>query len=157
MQLAQLNIARMIEPLGHPVMKDFEDNLDRVNDLAEKSKGFVWRFQEDNNNATSVTIFDDDYWLINLSVWETTEDLFSFAYNSDHMEIFRRRREWFEVAKEMTMVLWYVEDSQIPSVEEAIDRLLHLRKHGDTPYAFSFRKRYTPDELLHWTQTEHKK
>jgi len=41
--LAQLNIATLLHPIDHPAIKEFVDNLDRINLLAEKSKGFVWR------------------------------------------------------------------------------------------------------------------
>ncbi len=40
-QLAQLNIARMNSPLESPVMADFVTNLERINDLAERSPGYV--------------------------------------------------------------------------------------------------------------------
>lgn len=55
--LAQLNIARMLAPIDSPVMADFVANLDRINQLAEKSDGFVWRLKDDTNNATSIRIF----------------------------------------------------------------------------------------------------
>lgn len=152
MQLAQLNIARMRAPLGSELMREFEENLDPINRLAEQSPGFVWRYQEDNNNATSVRIFDDDYWLINMSVWKTVEDLFNFAYKSHHLEFFRRRREWFEATKEMTTVLWYVPPRRFPTIKEALDRLLHLRENGETPYAFSFRRRFTAEDLEAWSR-----
>jgi len=42
-ELAQLNVARMKEPLESPTMADFVANLDRINALAEGSPGFVWR------------------------------------------------------------------------------------------------------------------
>ena len=147
MQLAQLNIARMLAPLDSDLMKDFSDNLDPINALAEDSKGFVWRYKEEDNNATSVTIFDDDYWLINMSVWESIKDLSDFVYKSGHVEFFRRRREWFELAKEMTTVMWYIEENQFPTVEEAVERLLYLRSNKESPYAFSFRKQFTPEDL----------
>ena len=44
-ELAQLNIARMKEPLESPTMADFVANLDRINALAESSPGFVWRLR----------------------------------------------------------------------------------------------------------------
>jgi len=34
--LAQLNIAQLIAPLDSPELKDFVDNLDRINALAEQ-------------------------------------------------------------------------------------------------------------------------
>ena len=43
MQIAEYDIARCIETLDSPVMKDFVDNLDTVFALAESSDGFVWR------------------------------------------------------------------------------------------------------------------
>ncbi len=45
-QLAQLNIATLRAPLDSPELKDFVDNLDRINALAEQSDGFVWRWDE---------------------------------------------------------------------------------------------------------------
>ena len=50
----------MLAPLEDPIMKDFVGNLDRINELAEKSEGFVWRLKGDEDNATAVRIFEDD-------------------------------------------------------------------------------------------------
>jgi hypothetical protein len=145
--LAQVNIARMLAPIDSPVMQDFVANLDRINALAENSKGFVWRLKDDTNNATSIKIFDDDFLIVNMSVWENTDALFQFVYQSGHVEIFKRRKEWFEKMPEMHMVLWYVPATHLPTVEEATERLVHLRKNGETPYAFSFKKRFTIQEV----------
>jgi hypothetical protein len=68
--LAQLNIAKMLAPIDSPIMADFVANLDTINALAEKSNGFVWRLKDDTNNATSIKIFDDDFLIVNASVWE---------------------------------------------------------------------------------------
>jgi hypothetical protein len=145
--LAQVNIARMLAPIDSPVMQDFVANLDRINTLAENSKGFVWRLKDDTNNATSIKIFDDDFLIVNMSVWQNTDALFQFVYQSDHVEIFKRRKEWFEKMPEMHMVLWYVSATHLPTVEEATERLVHVRKNGETPYAFSFKKRFTIQEV----------
>ena len=56
----------------------------------------------------------------------------------------RRRREWFEAPTETYIVLWWVPAGHIPTVEEADERLDHLRAHGPTPYAFTFKQRYPP-------------
>ena len=55
-QLAQINIGRILGPIDSPVMAEFVANLDRINGLAEKSTGFIWRLKDDNNNATSIKI-----------------------------------------------------------------------------------------------------
>ena len=151
MQLAQLNIARMLAPLGSEVMREFEERLDPVNALAEQSPGFVWRYKEENDNATAVTIFDDDKWLINMSVWQSIDDLFNYVYKSGHLQVFRKKQQWFEHSKEKTMVMWYIEDCEYPTVEQAVERLLYLRKHGDSPYAFSFRSRFSVEDFKSWT------
>ncbi len=147
MQLAQINIGRILAPMGSAVMKEFEDNLDHINALAEKSPGFVWRLKDENNNATSIKAFDDNYILINMSVWESVDALFNFVYRSQHTDFLKRRPEWFSRLEEMHMALWYIEKSAYPDIPQAVDRLEHIRAHGETPYAFSFRKRFSPQDL----------
>ena len=146
--LAQVNIARMLAPIDSPVMQDFVANLDRINAVAEASNGFVWRLKDDTNNATSIKIFDDDFLIVNMSVWENVDALSEFVYQSDHVEIFKRRKEWFKKMTEMHMALWYVPATHLPTVEEATERLVHLRENGETPFAFTFKKRVTMEEAI---------
>jgi hypothetical protein len=148
MQLAQINIARMIAPIDSPVMADFVANLDAVNLLAESSPGFVWRLKDDTNNATSIKVFDDDFLIVNMSVWASVEALFDYVYKSDHKKVLKRKSEWFEHMPEMHMALWYVQPDHFPNVEEAVSRIVHIRDHGETPHAFTFRKRFTPADLI---------
>ncbi|MBC9797444.1 DUF3291 domain-containing protein [Sinomicrobium weinanense] len=144
MQLAQVNIARMKGTIDSPVMADFVANLDRINTLAENSPGFVWRLKDDGNNATSMKIYDDDYIIVNMSVWTDIDSLFRYVYHSDHVEIFKRKKEWFHKMQEMHMAMWYIEDDLYPSVSDARERLEHIREHGETPYAFTFKNRFSP-------------
>jgi hypothetical protein len=144
--LAQLNIARGLHPLDHPAMADFTNNLDRINELAEGSEGFCWRLKDDSNNATSIRIYNDDSIIVNMSVWKSIDHLFQFAYQSEHTSIFRRKKEWFHRLPEMHMVLWYVPAGHQPTVAEAEERLSWLRQNGDSPYAFTFKNRFSPAE-----------
>ena len=144
--LAQINIAKMLAPIDSPVMADFVANLDSINALAETSEGFVWRLKDESNNATAIKIFDDDFLIVNMSVWKNTEALFQFVYKSNHIEIFRRRKEWFEKMEEMHMAQWYVQAGYLPTVADAVERLNYLRNHGETPFSFSFKKRFTIEE-----------
>ena len=146
--LAQLNIGKILGAIDSPVMAEFVANLDPINSLAEKSPGFVWRLKDDNNNATSINVFDDDFIIVNMSVWENIDALFQFVYQSQHTEYVKRRKEWFEKMPEVYMVLWYVHAGHMPTVQEAVERLNYLRKHGETPHAFSFRKRFMVEEAL---------
>ena len=144
--LAQINITKILAPLDHPIMADFVANLDPINALAESSEGFVWRLKEENNNATSIKIFDDDFLIVNMSVWRNADTLYEYVYRSDHVDIFKRRREWFEKMKDMHMALWYIPEGHVPTVAEAIERLTHLRHNGASPFSFSFKKRFTIEE-----------
>lgn len=74
--------------------------------------------------------------IVNLSVWETREALWDFAYRSGHLELMRRRREWFERHVQAHLVLWWVPAGHIPTVAEALERLADLRTHGPSPRAF---------------------
>ena len=146
-KVAQVNIAKVLAPLDSPIMADFINNLDRINTLAESSSGFVWRLM-DYGNATSIKIYGDEFLIVNMSVWKDIHSLFQFTYQSQHLEIFKRRGEWFEKMKEMHMALWYVSPDHTPTVAEAEEHLNYLRAHGDSPYAFTFKKRFTAVESL---------
>lgn len=144
-QLAQLNVAHLKDAIDSPLLADFVANLDRINALAELSPGFVWRLQTEEGNATSVKPMGDDI-IVNMSVWDDVAALNHYVYKTAHVEIMRRRKEWFERMKEAYMVLWWVPRGQRPGMGEAIARLASLRTHGPTAHAFTFRDAFpAPD------------
>lgn len=143
--LAQLNIAEMSMPYDDPGMADFVNNLDRINGIADDSPGFIWRYTEPDNTA-SAAIFGDTM-LVNMSVWADKQSLLDFTYKSPHVAIYKRRKEWFRKMKGPYMVCWYVPEGHIPSLEEARDRLDHLSANGETPWAFTFRADFVPEDL----------
>src|SRR5688572_18046036 len=96
LQLAQINIARMLGPIDGPIMAEFVANLDPINKLAESSDGFIWRLKDDSNSATQMKFFDDEYMIVNMSVWSSVESLFNYTYKTAHMEVFKKRYDWFE-------------------------------------------------------------
>lgn len=140
--LAQYNIAWLVAPLEDPRLADFNANLERINRLAEESHGFVWRHQGDGGNSTGTRIRDDDRILINFSSWESVEALFEYAFHSGHVDLYRRRREWFEHLEEPYAVLWWYPAGELPSVEDAEARLVHLAEHGPSEHAFTFKQRF---------------
>ncbi len=143
--LAQINIGRFAAPLDSPQLKDFVDNLDRINALAEQSPGFVWRLTGEGNNATDLRPFDDDPMMaINMSVWTDLASLGAYVYRSGHIAIMRRRREFFEVPDQAFMALWWVPAGTVPTVVEGIERLERLRRDGPTAEAFTFRQPFPP-------------
>jgi len=144
MLVAQLNIGLPVAPLTEPALAGFVEALEPVNALADAAPGFVWRLQTAAGDATAIRPYDDDRLLVNMSAWTSVEALAAFVYSGPHRAIMARRREFFVPLREAFQVLWWTAD--VPTVEEAVARLEHLRAHGPTPRAFTFRTPFpSPD------------
>ena len=141
--LAQANIARLLAPADDPLLADFVAQLDRINALAENSPGFVWRYVSDARKPADRE-YDDPMMLFNMSVWESAEHLYDYAYRSAHAQVFADRRKWFEKLSQPQMVLWWVPAQHRPTVAEAQQRLNLLAAQGPNPRAFTFRVRFDP-------------
>lgn len=144
--LAQVNIGRLRAPLEDPLMEGFRSQLAPINALADRTPGFVWRLQTEDGNATAIRPFADDRMAINLSVWESLEALQRFVYASDHVAPLGSRKQWFEPIDGPILALWWIPAGQIPTVADAQQRLEHLKAHGPSAYAFTFRTSFpAPD------------
>ncbi len=143
--LAQVNVSRLLEPLESERLRPFVERLERVNAAADSAPGFVWRLQTDDGDATAVCVFDDAEMIVNLSVWETLAVLREFAYHDAlHVEVLRRRREFFNRDEEATLALWWIEAGTLPTVADAEARLTLLRAIGPSPEAFTFKRSFPP-------------
>ena len=142
-QLAQLNLAKMKFAIDHPEMSDFVARLDAINALADASPGFVWRLQTDDGDATGIDFFGTDA-LVNMSVWKDIESLHGYVYRSAHNEVMALRKQWFERMSESYSVLWWITDGQLPTLEEASERLDCLRELGPSARAFTFKQAFAP-------------
>ena len=81
--LAQLNIGRLRYEVDDARMADFVNNLARVNALADRAEGFVWRLQDASGNATSYRPYGDDPRMaINMSVWENVTALERYVWQT---------------------------------------------------------------------------
>jgi hypothetical protein len=143
-KIAQLNVARSVAPLDDPRMAGFVARLDEVNDLAERSRGFVWRLTGEGGNATDLKVADDPRLIVNLTMWDSPDDLFAFTYRTDHRTVFARRSDWFERSSGASLVLWWQPAGTTPTIDEALRRLRLLADHGPTPEAFTFKQRFPP-------------
>jgi len=138
--VAELNIARAQYDLDDPRMAGFMDNLDRVNAVAERSPGFVWRLKDETGNATDLIVMNDPRVVANLTVWETVEYLEHFVFNTVHKKIYDRRGEWFPAMKKAHFVMWWISPGDIPTLDEALVRLDRLQKEGPTDEAFGWER-----------------
>ncbi|MEO1148243.1 MAG: DUF3291 domain-containing protein [Cyanobacteria bacterium J06638_22] len=146
--LAQINIARMRASLDDPIMAEFANALDDVNAVAEQSPGFVWRLQTPSGNATSIQAYSDPQILVNLSVWQSVEQLKTYVYKSLHGDFFARRRSWFEKYSGEHFGMWWVPVGHLPTVEEGKAKLAYLEQHGDSPECFTFAKPYPSESII---------
>jgi hypothetical protein len=137
--LAQLNIGRIRYEVDDARMAGFVDNLATVNAIAERSEGFVWRYTDESGNATSTRPYDGDPMMaVNMSVWENVEALEKYVWQTVHKRFYARRHEWFETMAERYLVMWWVPAGHRPGLEEAIERLEHLKANGPTEHAFGW-------------------
>lgn len=144
-QLAQINIARLLKPIDHPQIADFVNQLDAINALAEESRGFIWRLKDENSsNAIGINPFNDPNIIVNMSVWKDVESLKTYVYNSGHVKVFIRRKEWFEKPTNAHMALWWIKYDDYPTAEEGKKRLEYLNNYGSSQYAFTFSKIFSP-------------
>ncbi|MEU3556542.1 DUF3291 domain-containing protein [Streptomyces fragilis] len=144
--LAQVNVGRIVGPLDGPELSDFVAELPRINALADRSPGFVWRLVDaGGEDSTGLRPEEgDDLLIINCSVWESVEALRNFTYHSDHLRVLSRRREWFRRMREAHQALWWVPAGHRPGTAEAMERVAMVREHGPTPSAFTFRETFPP-------------
>ena len=137
--LAQTNIGIAKYTYDQPEFADFVDNLDRINALADDSPGLVWRFAQEDEHEAGRDVFEDDNVLFNMSVWESREALQDYVYQTDHVNILRRRAEWFVKLDRPIMAMWWIPAGTLPSVADARHRLDLIAQHGPTAEAFTFR------------------
>ena len=146
-QLAQVNVGRLLAPIDSPEIARFVSLLEPINRLADRSPGFIWRLTTPEGDATAIRPFDDDMILVNMSVWDSLESLRAFTYASAHTAVLGQRREWFERMVISYLALWWVPAGHRPTVAEARDRLELIRRDGPTAQAFTFRAPFEPGEL----------
>ncbi len=142
MLIAHYNVARLKELPGHPAVAEFIDNAPRVNAVAERSPGFVWRLDDNSATVTGSDTFQalagDPYLAISLSVWENTELLMKFVKKTVHGAFLRRRAEWFHPWDGPNYVLWPIAVGHTPEVREGEQRLKQLAHQGASNDAFDF-------------------
>ncbi len=138
--VAHFNWATLLDDVGSPGVAGFVDAIGRVNALAERSDGFIWRSGDENVAAQAINwpLFDDPRTIASFSVWETPEALRSFVYRTVHGAFYRRKAEWFVPGSGVNYVLWWVPVGTVPGFEDARRRVETIAQHGPTEHAFDF-------------------
>ena len=139
MHLAQVNIGRVLGGPDDPRLADFYSNLARVNAMAERMPGFVWRLKnESGESSVGLHWPGDESMAVNMSVWETADDLGRFVFQTVHRTIYARKHEFFETPKQNTVAMWWVEPGHVPTIAEAKEHLDHYIANGPSEFAFGW-------------------
>lgn len=141
-QVAHLNVARLRQPPGDPRVAGFIDNVPKVNAIAERSPGYVWRYSDEALSVVEGVAYQglagDPKLAISLSVWESVDHLWQFVNKTVHGSFLRHRAEWFEPYDGPNYVIWNHASDTPPHIDEGWARLKHLGDHGPSPEAFDF-------------------
>ncbi len=138
---AQFNWGVLKAHWDDPLVREFVDNLDRVNGIAERDKGYVWRMPGDEMEAEQAqmhAIGPVTRVASTLSVWESFDHLDQFVHKTLHARFMERRDDWFEVLERPQYVLWTIPAGHLPTVAEAFERRALLKSKGATADAFDF-------------------
>ncbi|MBO4272920.1 DUF3291 domain-containing protein [Microbispora triticiradicis] len=146
MHLAQFNVAHLRAPLDSPTLAGFVAALEPINALSDEAPGFVWRMKGGEEPTDTIQHEYGDLLLVNFSIWESRDALWNFVYRSAHLDVLRRRREWFHRVAEPYTVMWWVSEGYRPSLDEAMARLGLLQAQGPGPEAFTFKDFYDSSE-----------
>jgi len=137
--IAELNVAYPKYDVNDRRFAGFVNNLDRINALAERSPGFVWRLKDDvAGNAMDLQVDEDPALIPNLSVWESVEYLERFTFGTVHAQIYKLRENWFTPMQERHFVMWRVPVGYQPTLEEAMTKLAQINTDGPSDDVFGW-------------------
>lgn len=135
MTIAQFNIARARWPLDDPRMSEFTNMIERMNALAERSPGYIWRLK-DENGPDAPKFPNDPLMTLTLSVWRDLESLRAFTWHTIHKRFRMRTAEWFEPHQQAYLAIWPIADDHRPDGREAMAMLDLLRREGPSDKVF---------------------
>ncbi|MEA9977281.1 MULTISPECIES: DUF3291 domain-containing protein [unclassified Pseudomonas] len=135
--LAQFDLVSPKFPKNDARMDAFYSSSKYVNGLAESHQGFIWR--ETNENLQLLYELWGEGYLYTLSLWKDVSAFKSFLYNSPHSEFIRRGREWFNPISMPRVVMWWVPEGHIPSLQDAHERMKMLYEIGPSYNAFDLK------------------
>lgn len=125
-------------------------------EAAERAEGFIGRSGYDNEPGPASwgkQIFPRflqqtgfDAGTSSLSLWRDIESLMAFSYSGVHADALKYARNWIGERSWPPLVLWWVEDGEIPSWVDGVERLEYLHDNGACARAFTFKVPYGPDE-----------
>jgi hypothetical protein len=145
MYLAQVNVGRLRHPLEAPESAGFRDGSIVVLAVADGTRGYLGRRHRVGDDIPGIESDPSSPLVVNVSLWTDYETLHAFTYGGFHGRYLTDRMRWFQPVEGRTAALWWHPKARVPDVDAGIARLVHLRRYGPTPEAFTMRRRFTPE------------
>ena len=140
MPLAELNFGTLRHDWDDPRVAPFVEAVDKVNDIARRSPGFIWMLGDDEMGAAQKDpdgpFGDNKRVASTLSVWEDAASLMAFVHKTLHQRFMARAADWFEPGDRSHLVMWPVAVGHRPTLAEGLERFRQWQAEGDTPMAF---------------------
>jgi len=134
MAIAEFNFGTLKYPWGDARLADFQDNLDLVNGIAQRSDGFIWMLPEEDMDAAQSDpagpLADRPNTASTLSVWESEAQLYAFVHKTLHARFLARGADWFVPGDAGHLVIWECAADHRPSVAEAMAHWRNLQENG---------------------------
>lgn len=141
--VAEFNWGILLDDWDTPAIAEFQDNLDRVNAIAARAKGFVWRMDDGAMGAAQMdpegSFGGNPRLASTLSVWKSAQSLENFVHKTVHGTFMKNAHKWFIKQEGPTYVIWPVSVGETPTIKQAVERLNMLGVNGPTTLAYDFK------------------
>lgn len=133
-------VGRLNHPYDHPKSREFYEMGYKVMRQAYVSGHLVEEFSSDG-----VTFPEEakgkGYPVLTLTVWKSLQSLYRFTYSGKHSQALRNRNRWMEPYQEkhLSYVVWWTENVEDVSWEEAFKRYNYYIQNGPTPFGFDLK------------------
>lgn len=134
--LAEVNISLMKPDVTQAEIDGFQAAVNPLLAIAKTMHGFRAVLEPKEGEIAPSGMFGDDRYLVNISVWDTVQDLGKFFRGPEHASALRNHEHLFTRLEEPALALWWVPGDHLPTIKEAEDRLRTLRAIGPSEYAF---------------------
>lgn len=136
--LAQINVALAADDMASARMASFIAAIPKVNAVAERSPGFVWRLISDQTDVSASETTENPRLAINMSVWESAEAFKDFVWRTIHKKVYHRKADWFTPPSDPTFAMWWIPAGETPTLDTGMAKLALLKERGPTVDAFGW-------------------
>lgn len=137
-------VGRLNHPYDHPASREFYRVGNDVFRQAIKSGQLIEDFSPIGVTIPVEIKKGEGDPVLTLTVWNSLQSLFKFTYSGNHMQALRDRNKWMESYqdKHQPYVVWWTENLNDVSWEEAFKRYDYYIQNGPTPFAFNFKNAF---------------